>query len=84
MAEIAHLSPYHFHRAFRNLFRETPAQYVTRRRLETARHLLRTTALSVLDISLTVGFQTPEAFSTLFRRRTGQPPSAWRGATPQD
>lgn len=84
VAEIAHLSPYHFHRAFRDLFRETPAQYVTRRRLETARHLLRTTALSVLDISLAVGFQTPEAFSTLFRRRTGQPPSAWRGATPQD
>lgn len=36
LARIACLSKYHFHRRFRTVYRITPAQYVSERRIERA------------------------------------------------
>src|SRR5262249_2788595 len=40
VARQACLSPYYFHRLFREVFHETPSQYLQRRRLAHARNLL--------------------------------------------
>lgn len=78
MAREACLSPYHFHRTFSQVFHETPHRYLTRQRLERARHLLRRTDRSVTEVCFECGFESLGSFSSLFRRRFGMSPRAFR------
>lgn len=77
-AAAACVSPYHFHRLFHEVFRETPNQYLQRRRLAQARELLRRTDRQVTEISLDVGFESSTSFSALFRRSFGCSPREYR------
>src|SRR5262245_15970024 len=81
MAATAHVSPRHFSRSFRRIFGETPHQYLLSRRLERARHLLRTTDDSVAEICLAVGFTSVGSFTTTFTRHVGVSPTTYRRAT---
>ena len=81
LASVAGLSPNHLLRVFRQLFHQTPYQYITARRLEHARHLLRHSDRSVTDICLSLGFESLGSFSWLFRRHTGISPAAYRRQT---
>jgi len=78
IARLAHLSPFHFHRAFSAVFGETPHAYRTRRRLERAARLLAETDVPVIDVCLDTGFESAGSFSTLFRRRYGASPTEFR------
>ena len=78
MAQIACLSPNHFLRTFRQIFRQSPHQYLTALRLERAQKLLAGTALSVTEVCYAVGFASLGSFSWLFRRRFGISPEAYR------
>jgi len=78
IATVACLSPHHFLRLFKKTFQETPHQYLTRRRIEHAQHLLVTTEHSIGEICARIGFQSPGSFSWLFRRRVGESPDAYR------
>jgi AraC family transcriptional regulator len=78
VAENACLSPYHFHRLFREVFRETPNQYLQRKRLTNARRLLERGEQSVTDVCLEVGFESVTSFSGLFRRNFGCSPREYR------
>ncbi|HKS27704.1 MAG TPA: AraC family transcriptional regulator [Pyrinomonadaceae bacterium] len=78
MARIACLSPNHFMRSFRQVFRVTPHQYLTALRLEKARSLLDRTEISITEICFLVGFESLGSFSWLFRRRVGMSPEAYR------
>jgi transcriptional regulator GlxA family with amidase domain len=78
LAKAAHVSPRHFSREFRRTFGETPYQYLLTRRLERARHLLRTTDLQVAEVCLAVGFNSVGSFTTTFRRHVGVPPAVYR------
>lgn len=80
IARAACLSVFHFHRLFKAVFRETPHDYTTRRRLEKAARLLRETDEPVTNICLEIGFQSLGSFSTLFRARFGAPPGEFRRA----
>jgi len=88
LAREALASPAHFSRSFKKAFGETPHQYLLRRRVERAKDLLRSTGLSVTEVSLEVGFRSLASFSTAFRELVGEPPSVyarrWRavGAPP--
>lgn len=75
VAAEACLSPYHFHRAFRQVFGETPHAYVTKLRLMRALHALEN-GHSVTEACLGSGFTSMGSFSSLFRKRFGLPPSA--------
>src|SRR6266481_683330 len=66
MARAACLSPYHFHRRFSEAFRETPHEYVRRRRPEIARDLLVKSALPVTVVCHRSGFESLGSFSALF------------------
>jgi transcriptional regulator GlxA family with amidase domain len=78
LARAAHVSPRHFSRSFKATFGETPHRYLLSRRLERARHLLRTTELQVGEICLEVGFQSVGSFTATFRRHVGASPTAYR------
>ena len=78
IAQEAWFSPFHFLRQFKEAFGETPHQYLTRRRLERAQHLLKTTEISVTEICFAVGFESLSSFSGLFRQRVGVSPQRFR------
>lgn len=79
LAEVAHFSPFHFHRLFYAWMGETLGDYRRRRRIEfAARKLVSQPKLSVLDIALSVGFSSGEAFARAFKQRFEQSPSSWR------
>ena len=81
MAREAGYSRYHFARAFADAYGETPRAYLTRRRVERAKALLRSANLSVTEICFLVGFESLGSFSTRFRELVGQTPSAYRAAS---
>ena len=78
LARIAHSSPAHFGRQFREVFGETPHRYLQRRRIERAMDLLRETDTTVTGIALDVGFISLGTFSRTFNTIVGQSPSAYR------
>ena len=78
LARAAHVSARHFSRSFRRTFGETPYQYLLTRRLERARHLLRTTDQQVAEVCFAVGFTSVGSFTTAFRRHVGVSPTAYR------
>ena len=79
LAEVAHFSPFHFHRLFSALTGETLADCIRRRRLErAASSLIQNQKTPVLDTALNVGFSSAEVFSRNFRQHFGITPTAWR------
>jgi AraC family transcriptional regulator len=78
LASVACLSPNHLLRSFRQVFSQTPHQYLTERRLQEARRLLCQSDLPVTEICLAVGFESLGSFSTLFRKRFAISPSECR------
>jgi len=79
LAEVAHFSSFHFHRLFSAWMGETLGDYLRRRRVEVAAMRLAAQPRStVLNIALSVGFGSAEAFARAFRNRFGSSPTAWR------
>lgn len=71
-------TPGAFNREFRMSFGESPAKWLTQKRLEKAAVLLRTTHLNVTEIALSVGYETPGRFIEMFRRQYGITPGRYR------
>jgi AraC-like DNA-binding protein len=78
VAAVAHISPAHFSRTFRDVFGETPHRYLQRRRVERSMFLLRETDRSVTDICFDVAFTSLGTFSRTFREIVGESPSEYR------
>ena len=78
VARQAGYSRFHFLRAFRKAYGETPRAYLTRRRIERARDLLRSANLTVTEICHMVGFSSLGSFSDRFTELVGCPPSRYR------
>jgi AraC-like DNA-binding protein len=57
----------------------SPRQYIKLKRMQEAEHLLRTTFLSVKEITHRVGFTNESYFSREFLRTHGLPPGKYRG-----
>jgi transcriptional regulator GlxA family with amidase domain len=74
----ADLSAWHFLRAFRSAFGETPHDFLTRMRVERAKDLLTISTRPVTEICFDVGFTSLGSFSTLFRREVGLSPAEFR------
>lgn len=80
LAEVAEVSPYHFHRVFRGMVGEPVLEHVRRLRLERAAHELIHTRHRVARIAFDAGYETHEAFTRAFKALFGLSPSAWRSA----
>lgn len=78
IASHASFSRYHFIRLFKQVYRQTPHQYLTRRRIERAKALLRSDEMSVTDVCFAVGYESVGSFSALFTRHVGHPPKVYR------
>ena len=78
LAETAGVSKYHFLRSFAAVYAQTPAQYLSHRRVERAQDLLRATNLTVTEICHLVGFASVGSFSKKFRDLVGATPSEYQ------
>lgn len=79
LAEVAHFSSFHFHRLFSAWMGETFGDYLRRRRIElAAMRLAAQPRTRILNIALSVGFGSAEAFTRAFKSRFGCSPTAWR------
>ena len=78
LAGMVRLSVAHFARAFKASFGQTPHTYVTRRRMERAKLLMRTTTYPLSRVALDCGMSDQPHFCRTFRRHVGERPSAWR------
>lgn len=73
-----HLSRRHLSRIFKAATNETLVDFTNRTRVETAARLLSSTPLSILQVSLAVGLDSPSYLARLFRRYLGLAPSELR------
>jgi transcriptional regulator GlxA family with amidase domain len=78
LARRAAMSVRHFGRVFRAEAGLSPAAYVERVRIETARRLLESNARSVEEVAAASGFGTPETLRRAFARRVGLSPREYR------
>jgi AraC family transcriptional regulator len=75
LAAVAHLSPYHFARLFKNSTGLPPHQYVIARRVERAKELLRERDRPPLaEVATEVGFADQSHFTRHFKRLVGVTP----------
>lgn len=78
IASVAHLSPFHFSRAFKTVTGTAPHRFVVERRVDRAKALLTDPDTSLAEIAAAVGFANQAHFSTMFRRLTGVSPRQYR------
>lgn len=78
MAEMASLSPFHFHRIFRSLIGIPPGEFLAALRLDAAKRLLLTTSLSVTDVCFELGYTSLGTFTTRFSHLIGLSPRELR------
>lgn len=78
LATVAGLSRMHFAAQFRAATGMRPHQYLLKQRIERAKELLKQAEISLVEVALTVGFQTQAHFTTVFKRFAGDTPYQWR------
>lgn len=72
------VSKYYLHRLFTELTGTTPLQYLTKVRLEKAKHQLQNGKNSILEVALDCGFESSAYFSRVFKKHIGLSPSHFR------
>lgn len=80
LAREAGMAPAYFHRRFRAAFGVTPHDYMLRRRLDLARHLLRETDRRIHEIAAEAGYENAFYFSRVFSKQFGQSPKSYRAS----
>ena len=78
LADVAHVSPWHFHRVFRALTGTPLGEAIRAIRPEFCAHELRMTTATISALALDCGYESGEALSRAFRRSFGVSPSVYR------
>lgn len=78
LAKECHLSEKYFGTLFRENLGKSVNQFLRKTRIDAAKNLLISTAFTIEEISLQVGFETVYYFSNCFKKQVGMSPSAFR------
>ena len=78
LADVACMSPYHWHRVYQALCGETIAATVKRLRLHRAAGYLAQTSMAVRDIAKRTGYANLQSFTRIFNSVYGLPPAQYR------
>lgn len=78
LAEIAYISPYHFHRIFKSVIGESLGEYVTRLRMEYVTEQLKTSALSLAELAEKTGYSSEQSLSRAFKNYFNLPPKTFK------
>lgn len=77
VSKKAFISKFHFHRLFSHIYKKTPHEYITRKRMDKAKDLLSENK-SVTKVCNEVGFESITSFSILFKKEIGFAPQYYR------
>jgi AraC family transcriptional regulator len=83
LAATAGLSRMYFAKQFRATTGMRPHEFVLRKRIERAQRMLAETSEALVDIALSVGFQTQAHFTTVFKKIAGYTPYQFRREQPK-
>lgn len=78
LAEIMHLHPNYFIRAFKQQTGMPPIKYLTLLKMERAKSLLERSNLPIGDISASLGYKDPAHFTKVFKANCGYSPRSFR------
>lgn len=78
LARIAEMSPWYFGKLFKESTGMTVHQYVTKRRLRQAMHLLQRESIEINEIGAAIGIPDQSQFTRLFHKSTGITPRRYR------
>lgn len=78
LATVVGMSQFHFSHVFKQALGVAPYQYLLQQRVERAKHLLKHTDQSIMDIAFLCGFNSHSHLSKQFRQLTGMTPKAYR------
>lgn len=80
LAELAGISPQHLCRIFKEAMNMRPSEYLTQKRLQESRRLLRTSDSPISEIAMQSGFPDAGYFSTVFKKHQGMTPVEYKKA----
>ena len=78
IAKQANLSPFYFHRSYKQTYGETPHNHRSRLRLARAKTILRGGQYSIAEVCFEVGFESVSSFTAWFLRQVGLTPSRYQ------
>jgi len=78
VSKIVNISPYYFSKVFKDEAEENFIEYLTRKRMESAKTLLIKPELSIKEICVMIGYSDPNYFSRVFKKYEGITPSEYR------
>ncbi|SDX64184.1 helix-turn-helix domain-containing protein [Hymenobacter psychrophilus] len=77
-ADELHVSVAYLSDLLRTLTHQNAQQHIHHALIERAKHLLLSTNLTISETAFQLGFEYPQYFSRLFKRKTGRSPAAFR------
>jgi AraC family transcriptional regulator len=78
LSGVSCLSKFHFLRAFKQIYKITPHQFVLKVRLQKAQQLLKESPFTASEVGLMCGFDELSSFSRLFKKWMGVSPEKFR------
>ena len=78
LAQIAHFSSPYLSKVFHQATGLTIKTYITLKRLENAKHLLKNSKLSIQEIAVSCGFPNLSHIDRVFKQQTGMSPVSYR------
>lgn len=78
LSQVACLSQFHFSRAFRRATGKAPHAFLSEKRLERAKSLIREGTRSLTDIAFSCSFSTQASFTKAFSKAVGVAPGRYR------
>ncbi|BFO67726.1 helix-turn-helix transcriptional regulator [Chryseobacterium sp. KCF3-3] len=78
LASTLHLSPHYLSDMLRNLTGLNAQQHIHEKLIEKAKEYLTTTGFSVSEVAYALGFEHPQSFNKLFKKKTDKTPLSYR------
>lgn len=77
IAQEIGISRVHLHRKLKNITNQTTRDFIRNIRLQKAAEIMKNARLNVSEVSIMVGFKSPNSFATVFKEMYGMTPSEY-------